>query len=170
MMHKGGSPVRARWAVCFIHALGRPGTGPRRYVGCAHLTGRLSCSGGGAGTDVLWLWWPAGRGLPWDLPGALCVLVRSHPSSVIDLMRAPGYFLFFRDGHRRDDSQAKLSKSGFLFQIKERDKETLLKWWAGVGRRGKEVTGVLDTEVEMGCWAWSSAEQGRWLTGGVQAA
>lgn len=133
---------------------------------CAHLTGSRSCF-----QRRSRLWCPLivatweERASVGFARGFLC-LVCSHPSSVIDLSRAPGYFLFLRDAYHRDDSQAKL-KIGISFP----NKETFLKWWAGVGRRGQEVTDVLDTQAEFGCRAWSSAEAGqmayRWCTGGL---
>lgn len=66
------------------------------------------------------------------------------------------------------------SQNGDFSPKYQKGTETFLKWWAGVGRRGKEITGALPMEVELGCRALSSASAGRvageWLAGGAQAA
>lgn len=57
---------------------------------------------------------------------SVCLYVLTDPS-MIDLTAAPRYFFFFIETRHKDDSQAEISKLGFPFQIKKRDKETFLK-------------------------------------------
>lgn len=48
--------------------------------------------------------------------GSMCILYVLADPSVIDLTRAPQYFLFFIELHHKYDPQSEFSKLGFPFQ------------------------------------------------------